>query len=215
VAARPGDETGDPREVIEALTAAFIQGRLSMDEFDQRVGQALAAYAELDALTADIPATPSAVPSEAEPPQVTREAYNRGLVARGAISGAGGVMLLAMVVGTAVTHNPFIGFMLGGVLGAFMAVILGAVLTLILWVLESSDGRSPGRTPPPQARARAAERLTSAGQADVGQPRRDGRRTAEAVRDRRLSRGNDHENWLRPAAGSRRSAAGQLRPCGS
>ena len=95
MAARPGDdtnETDDPREVIEALTAAFIQGRLGMDEFDQRVGQALAAYAELDALTADIPATPPTVPSAAEPPQVTREAYNRGLVARGTISGAGGVM---------------------------------------------------------------------------------------------------------------------------
>jgi hypothetical protein len=97
-------------------------------------------------------------------------------------------MLLAMIVVTAATHNPFIGFMLGSVLGTFMAVLLGGVLTLILWVLESSGGRSPGRTSP-QARARAAERLASAEQADVGRPRRDGRHTAEAVRDRRRTRG--------------------------
>jgi hypothetical protein len=150
MAARPGDETnetGDPRadreQVLQALKAAFAQGRLGQDEFVQRVGQALAAYAELDALTADIPVTPPPVSSAAESSAVTREAYNRGLVARGAMGGAGGVMLLTMIVGTVVSHNPFIGFMLGGVLGAFMAVLLGAFLTLILWVLESSGGRSP------------------------------------------------------------------------
>jgi hypothetical protein len=83
MAVRPGDETGqaggvDPRpdreQVIEALKAAFVQGRLGKDEFDQRVGQALAAYAELDALTADIPATRPTAPPAAEEPQVTREA---------------------------------------------------------------------------------------------------------------------------------------------
>ena len=36
MAARPGDETTTAREeVIEALTAAFIEGRLGRDEFDQ------------------------------------------------------------------------------------------------------------------------------------------------------------------------------------
>jgi hypothetical protein len=192
VAASPGDETNDPRsdreQVIKALKAALVQGRLGRDEFDQRVGQALAAYAELDALTADIPATPPAVASAAEPPQVTREAYNRGLVARGAIGGAGGVMLLAFIGVTIVTGDPFAGFMLGGVLGIFMAAVLGGVLTLVLWVLESSGGRSSRRTRPRGARAKAAQRLASAEQADLpGQYRRDGRHTAEAVRDR-LSR---------------------------
>ena len=45
-------------QVLDALKAAFVQGRLTKGEFDQRVGQALATYAELDALTADIPAGP-------------------------------------------------------------------------------------------------------------------------------------------------------------
>ena len=48
----------DRGQVLDALKAAFVQGRLTKDEFDQRVGQALATYAELDALTADIPAGP-------------------------------------------------------------------------------------------------------------------------------------------------------------
>jgi DNA-binding beta-propeller fold protein YncE len=48
----------DRERVIAALKAAFIQGRLAKDEFDSRVGRALGSrtYAELAALTADIPA---------------------------------------------------------------------------------------------------------------------------------------------------------------
>ena len=42
--------------MIDALKAAFVDGRLTKDEFDLRVGQVLVAYANLDALTADIPA---------------------------------------------------------------------------------------------------------------------------------------------------------------
>ena len=55
----PGDASHADRErVIAALRAAFVQGRLTKDELDLRVGQALAsrAVAELTALTADLPA---------------------------------------------------------------------------------------------------------------------------------------------------------------
>ena len=49
---------GDRERVISALKAAFVQGRLAKDEFDARVGQALASRtrAELAVITADIPA---------------------------------------------------------------------------------------------------------------------------------------------------------------
>jgi Domain of unknown function (DUF1707) len=42
--------------VIDVLKATFVHGRLTMDEFDARVGQTFASrtYAELAALTADI-----------------------------------------------------------------------------------------------------------------------------------------------------------------
>jgi hypothetical protein len=48
----------DREQVIDILKTAFVQGRLAKDELDLRVGQVLASrtYADLDALTADIPA---------------------------------------------------------------------------------------------------------------------------------------------------------------
>ena len=52
----------DREQVIGTLQAAFVQGRLTKDELDTRAGQAFAArtYADLAALTADIPADPAA-----------------------------------------------------------------------------------------------------------------------------------------------------------
>ena len=48
----------DREHVIDTLKTAFVQGRLTKDELDQRVGQAFASktYAELAALSADLPA---------------------------------------------------------------------------------------------------------------------------------------------------------------
>jgi len=70
--AEPGDEIAagasgngrlrashaDREQVVGVLKAAFVQGRLAKDEFDLRVGQAFASctYAELAAVTADLPA---------------------------------------------------------------------------------------------------------------------------------------------------------------
>ena len=49
---------GDREQVIDVLKAAFVEDRLTKDEFDLRVGQALASrtYADLAEITADIPA---------------------------------------------------------------------------------------------------------------------------------------------------------------
>lgn len=54
----------DREQVIDTLKDAFVQGRLTMDELGMRTGQALASrtYAELTAITADIPARPIEVP---------------------------------------------------------------------------------------------------------------------------------------------------------
>jgi hypothetical protein len=69
--AKPGDQVAggtvgrghllashaDREQVIDTLKAAFVQGLLTKDEFDLRVGQTLGSrtYAELAAVTADIP----------------------------------------------------------------------------------------------------------------------------------------------------------------
>jgi hypothetical protein len=48
----------DREQVVEVLKAAFVQGRLSKDEFEARIGRTLAARTDTDlaAVTADIPA---------------------------------------------------------------------------------------------------------------------------------------------------------------
>jgi hypothetical protein len=68
----------DRERVIGALKAAFVQGMLAMDEFDQRVGQTLASRtcAELAALTADLPAGMTA----AQPPRAARARLRPGAV---------------------------------------------------------------------------------------------------------------------------------------
>jgi hypothetical protein len=66
----------DREHVIGVLQVAFVQDRLTKDEFDTRLSQALAAptYADLAAITADIPAvlTPARRLAQARTP--TREA---------------------------------------------------------------------------------------------------------------------------------------------
>jgi hypothetical protein len=75
----------DREHVIDLLKAAFVQGRLTKDELDVRAGQALTArtYAQLAALTGDIPGGPLAGPpagrlpaqSPARPPSRPKRAH--------------------------------------------------------------------------------------------------------------------------------------------
>jgi hypothetical protein len=69
----------DREHVIDLLKAAFVQGRLNKDELDARAGQAFTArtYAELAALTADIPAGPSPRPPRQPARPQNRTARNR------------------------------------------------------------------------------------------------------------------------------------------
>jgi len=63
----------DREQVVEILTAAFVQGRLTIDELRLRVGLALASrtYAELATMITDIPAPPLKAPP---PPRSVRPA---------------------------------------------------------------------------------------------------------------------------------------------
>jgi len=83
----------DREQVIEALKDAFVQGMLAKDEFDLRVGQTLASqtYADLAALTADLPSGPPAT-RPARPPAPLR----RRPLARAA-AGAGACLVIAAV----------------------------------------------------------------------------------------------------------------------
>ena len=59
----------DREQVVEILTAAFVQGRLTIDELRLRVGLALASrtFAELAPLIVDIPAPPLKPPPAPRP----------------------------------------------------------------------------------------------------------------------------------------------------
>jgi Domain of unknown function (DUF1707) len=179
--ARPGgDESqADRRQVLEALKAAFVQGRLTKDEFDQRVGRVLATYAELDALTADIPVGPT----PAQLPAPGRESHNRKVIQRGTAVGAGASMAftaaLVMLLG-----GPAVAWIAVPAVGAVVAVVLARLLTLLSWVLEKGSGRQPsqgptgssGQAPQPPASADSAKPRPRTGH--------DPPHTAEAARSR-------------------------------
>jgi Domain of unknown function (DUF1707) len=85
VIAGPGDETtvaasgrwhlrashADREQTIDALKAAFVQGRLAKDDFDARIGQTLASrtYGELAMVTAGLPAGRAAAQVPRTPPR--------------------------------------------------------------------------------------------------------------------------------------------------
>ena len=70
----------DRDRVIDGLKAAFVQGRLGQDEFDHRVGQALASrtYAELAALTADLPSRADRRPAAQARQEAGQQGRRRG-----------------------------------------------------------------------------------------------------------------------------------------
>jgi Domain of unknown function (DUF1707) len=87
----------DREQVIDMLKTAFVQGRLAKDEFDLRVGQVLASRtnADLNALTADIPAGPV----RAQSPTPARKPA--GVPAPTAVRAAVGLMCLGAVLALA------------------------------------------------------------------------------------------------------------------
>jgi hypothetical protein len=114
------DETGrvqashaDRERAVEALKAAFVQGRLDKREFDTRVGQAFASrtYLELAAVTADIPPEPlPAKPLPAEPiparPIPAKPQGNRGVRSGLAVIAVGTGLASFVWAAALITDNP-------------------------------------------------------------------------------------------------------------
>ena len=166
-------------QVLDALKAAFVHGRLAKDEFDLRVGQVLAAYAELDAVTADIPTTLKT----AQPPETIWKAHNKKLIQRGTAAGAGVSVALTATIAVAARGNPVISLVVVGLVGVFVAVLLAGLLTLVSWVLAMVSSRQPSPGPPPGLSGTAAQRPASTGPAgSSSQINPDPPHTAEAAR---------------------------------
>ena len=184
----------DREQVIGTLKAAFVQGRLDRDEFDLRVGQALASrtYADLAAVTADLPAGLA----EASPPLPARaQGERRGL--RPALVLIVGTVVYAAVWPVAFAlpvsgpdHDPHAGVALAETATVFyliFLVIAGAAM-LDSW-LPKRSGRQLPLGSGPGAGDQASQRLPSDGPDRQLPPGDQGRpRAAEAVRSRRPAR---------------------------
>ena len=150
---------GDRALVIETLKAAFVQGRLTKDELDARAGQAFAArtYADLAALTADLPAgAPGAAPPVAQARQPMSNAAKAGIwliiavAVPMVLSFAGGGQLFSL-------FTPFY-FMALAFLGA--EIVASRHAKRSRHKLPPGGAPRPGR-PPRRARGQAAGSTTT------------------------------------------------------
>jgi hypothetical protein len=125
----------DRERAIDALKAAFVRGRLTKDELDERVARALVpqTYAELAALTDDLPAGLTL----ADPPQQNNLAGADVYVATVA-----GLFLVAAISNG--SGNPLT--VLGTVL--FLSPIWLLALAGLLALHSRLDRRAAGRLPP-------------------------------------------------------------------
>jgi len=174
----------DREQAIDVLKAAFVQGRLTKDEFDLRVGRVFASrtYADLGALTADIPGW---VTSDQPPAEDVREpgrVLSFKTAARVGAVGAGPGTASAAVVMMQSSGVPAVaGVLLVGLTGLLMAGLLAALLMFLSWVVRRSQ-RGPAQGPPSGPAGLAAERQASARQ--LPSARHDPRHMAEAARSR-------------------------------
>jgi len=173
VAAGREDRTKDPRgqlrtshsdreQAIDVLKAGFVQGRLTKDEFDLRVGQVFRSrtYADLGALTADIPAMVTSTRPSDEPGRV----LNFRTAARVGAVGAIPSMASAATVMTQSGRVPVVlGLALVGLTGLLTAGLLTALLTVLSWAVRRSR-RDHAQGPPSGPAGLARGRHAPAGQ---------------------------------------------------
>jgi Domain of unknown function (DUF1707) len=137
----------DREQAIEVLKTAFVEERLTKDEFDLRVDQALASrtYAELAAATSDLHAWPAAAgPTAAGPPSTPA----RTLAKAALRSGICLLVAFALVGVVALTHveNLATGLALfAGVWAVIAASGFFGYGALDAWQEHRSRGQSPPR----------------------------------------------------------------------
>jgi len=188
--AGPGDEItpgagrhlrashADREQVIDILKAAFVQGRLARDEFGLRVGQALASqtYADLAALTADIPAGLTG----AQPPE---PANKQAVTAVACVSAAWTGIWIPLVIVDGIPS--LANLVLVVVLISVVPVSLAGFLLYHAW-LDKRAGRQSSQGLPPGTGGEAPWCLAPADPAGQLPPvSRDPRQAAEAAPIRR------------------------------
>ena len=148
----------DREQVVDVLKAAFVQDRLTKDEFDDRVGQALASrtYADLTALTADLPAEPAtaesatAEPATAAPPRHPAASRPRNATVR---KGARVIAVTTAITAAAWAAVLFTqaGGAAAGLLWSVTFMWLGIVFMVGSVMIEARHKNGPAGELPPAA----------------------------------------------------------------
>jgi hypothetical protein len=170
----------DREQVIDLLKAAFVQGRLTQDELDGRIGQALAArtYAELAALTADLSAEPERAPTAALVPAPARARTRNRSASRAVKSGAGAIGAVIVVLSGTVMAlgQPAVAVLLAlfiMVLAGVATAFVSALIAVALKVESRRQDRSRGRLPPGTASGAGGQAAQPPSSADLARrPRR-------------------------------------------
>jgi hypothetical protein len=168
----------DREQVIDMVKAAFVQGRLARDEFELRVGQALASqtYADLAALTTDIPVGLTG----AQPPEPARKPANKeAATAVACVSAAWTGVWLPLVIMDGI--NSFENLVLVVVLISVVPVSLVGFLLYHAWLDKRASSQS-SQGLPPGAGGGASRRLALADSAGQLPQVDHGRHAAQAVR---------------------------------
>jgi Domain of unknown function (DUF1707) len=159
VVAGPGDEMdaraagrgrmrasdADREQVIEVLKDAFAQGRLTRRELDSRVGRTFASrtYAELVALTADIPAG-----SALAPPRQPSRARNRASGSHTGRDVAIGLVIGLSLAAAIVFSGLLTAVALLGLLASPILLVVVPYVVLNAVASSAQQRRSRGQLPP-------------------------------------------------------------------
>jgi hypothetical protein len=202
-------------QVIGTLKAAFVDGRLAKDEFDLRVGQAIASrtYAELAAVTTGLPAGPPAtqLPAPAQAPggQPVLRPGQVMAAATGLYAGIQAFVFLSPWPATGTddpAHAKIALFLLSGPI--YLIILLICVGYLIAGRRERRCGGRPPRPPAPDEGNQLTRYPPSAGPGGELPPAGGGHQhTAEAARNRPA-------RPPRHAHGHRGGSEGRLTNCG-
>jgi hypothetical protein len=131
----------DREQVIDVVKAAFVQGRLAKDEFDQRIGRVFASrtYADLTSLTADIPAGLTRAQTSQEPAHPPARISMDKKVIRSWASAT--VMLPGMVVAASAMESGQ-----PAMVGLIAAVVFACLVALPVGVLMVFQSRCEDRS---------------------------------------------------------------------
>jgi len=157
VTAGPGDEKAvraggrghlrashaDREQVIGTFTAAFVQGMLTKDEFDLRVGQTFGSrtYADLAVLTADLPAGVAA----ARPRRTSAQAGARVPGKAANAAACAGLVLALLAVAAFMGSGDFAERLIG--LAVFFVPVCGLSAGGLLLLHSRLEKRARGQLP--------------------------------------------------------------------